>query len=226
MSRRLFVSTFLLSTAAVSGHVAIAQESPTCLDTLKTQKAITLFQVMECIQSIETQKSKSSDTTPVGTVVASLLEPQFFSLQVGDEPVADFSKKKWILADGGSVGGSQFAKLTGKQSVPDLRNMFLRGINPSGSRKPGDAENYATALPTTGTFSGTTALEGIHSHGGGAGASGVGDRFNAGGKDYVVIGLGITSPAGEHSHTFQVTGGGDQETRPVNVAVYYYVRIN
>jgi hypothetical protein len=35
-----------------------------------------------------------------------------------------------------------------------------------------------------------------------------------------------TQAAGDHSHTLEVNGGGDQETRPKNVALYFYVKIN
>ena len=33
----------------------------------------------------------------------------------------------------------------------------------------------------------------------------------------------LTSPSGHHTHT--VTAGGDRETRPVNVAIYWIIKL-
>jgi len=58
---------------------------------------------------------------PVGTVVASYLSPQQMKESYGDE---------WILADGLEVSTTTgFYNLTGKTKLPDLRGVFIRGLN-------------------------------------------------------------------------------------------------
>lgn len=166
------------------------------------------------------------DFAPVGTIVASQLPPVEFAKATGETEGDDFSKRTWILADGRKVTGTVFAKLTGDKAVPDLRGVFLRGLDPNGSRQAGDLEGYSTALPTANRFGGVTAKAGDHVHAGGMQLSKVGDRYNAGGQDYLVAVAANTLSGGEHTHVVDITGGGDPETRPVNVAVFYYIKIN
>ncbi len=104
--------------------------------------------------------------------------------------------------------------------------MFLRGIDPNTGRLPGTVEKYATALPITNAFVGQTSSNGDHDHKGGAVNSGSGDRYNAGGKDYAVVNVANTAKDGGHSHSVKIEGGGDIETRPTNVSVYYYIKVN
>jgi hypothetical protein len=105
---------------------------------------------------------------------------------------------------------TKYARETHGKRIPDLRGVFVKGIDTATSnRAAGSVEGYATALPTSKKFVGSTMN--------GAFASRVGDKYNAGGKDYIVLGVGPT--------TVDITGG-DDETRPKNVAVYYYIKIN
>jgi hypothetical protein len=102
--------------------------------------------------------------------------------------------------------------------------MFLRGIPKTGARVAGDSEAGSTALPKS-AFTGITSTDLPLTLPSAANPSGV-DRYNAGGKDYPVITSGPKQTLAAHFHTVIVNGGGDEETRPVNVAVYYYIKIN
>ena len=102
-------------------------------------------------------------------------------------------------------------------NLPDLRGEFIRGWDDSrgvdSGRSFGSNQSYATARPTN-NF--TTDNPGDHNHGynGGNLKSLQGD--NAGNDDYA-NGGGTTGGGGSHTH--QITGGGDSETRPRNVAL-------
>jgi hypothetical protein len=148
-------------------------------------------------------------------------------LTIGESEGNSLDKRTWILADGREVFGTKFAVVTQGKPIPDLRGMFLRGI-PAGSPRPaGDVQESATALPKTTPFSGVTSA-------GGAIApdqlprsalqSAV-DKYNAGGSNYWVIVSGPAKPVEAHTHTVSIAGG-DEETRPKNVGIFYYIKIN
>jgi hypothetical protein len=75
---------------------------------------------------------KPRDIHPVGSVIfSSLSEAEFLS---------EIKDGEWKLADGSNVAGSDWAALTGKTTLPDLRGRFIRakshssGNNPSGDK--------------------------------------------------------------------------------------------
>lgn len=187
---------------------------------------VTLYSQVSTVAESYVSAKLKQDFAPVGTVVSSVLPPDKFAIAIGEIEGDDLKRRKWILADGRDVTGTEYARKTGAKPVPDLRGMFLRGIDPGSSRNPGSIEKSATALPVNKAFVGTTTTGGEHDHKGGAAASGVGDRYNAGGRDYVVVNVTTTAKDGAHSHLVKIDGGGDEETRPVNVAVYYFIKIN
>jgi hypothetical protein len=173
-------------------------------------------------------------TTPVGTIIQSVLTPQQFQTAMG----ADGSK--WRLAAGGDCTGTAYATLTGATTLPDLRGSFLRMAGQSLSGWDGGALNGftedSTARPKN-AFTGSTNSAGVHTHGlwsrrmnaySGAGyspaAQTVGEGINAGGVTNV-SGRWMDSD-GSHSHTVQITGGGDAETKPKSYAVNYFIKVN
>lgn len=127
--------------------------------------------------------------------------------------------------------------------LPDGRGRFLRGVDEGEGNDPdassrtasntggntgdnvGSIQSYATALPNS---SFTTNSTGSHSHDistdsdatFSAGPTGAQTAYvyGADGNDGAVA---STQSAGSHSHTI---GGGDNETRPTNMAVYYIIK--
>ena len=171
-----------------------------------------------------------NSAVPIGTVIASLLNQTRLADVTNDVLPFDPRKSKWALASDQDVSGSEYAKQVAAK-VPDLRGMFLRGMNegrkdgdPDTTRAPGAEQPFATALPVT-EFALSKA--GSHQHyfdndsighvGKSSGSHGPGPAANP------AYGSGPMGAAGEHIHNIS---GGDKETRPKNVAVYYYVRIN
>jgi hypothetical protein len=138
---------------------------------------------------------------PVGSVIASYLSPQQMKETYGDE---------WILADGSEISTkTMLYQLTGKTRLPDLRGVFIRGLNvnrndgkedPDGqSRDVGDYqdddfERHQHKIQTAGIWHRSFQGEGGSPR----------TAFEAGGS------------TGD-------TGG--KETRSRNVALYYYIKI-
>ncbi|KAB1086502.1 hypothetical protein F4V91_08720 [Neorhizobium galegae] len=186
---------------------------------------VTLYsQVSDVITSSVFDRLRK-DFAPIGTVVSSVLTPEEFAKSIDENVGWQIKDRTWVLADGRAVEGTKFAIDTNGRTIPDLRGLFLRGIDTGGGRQAGSIEDFATALPRSSPFTGTTELTGAHTHAGGA-ALGGGDQFEAGGDDYRVLSVTTTQAAGGHSHALAITGGGDGETRPRNAAVYYFIKIN
>ena len=152
---------------------------------------------------------------PVGTVVASILDPVEFAKAAGDPDNFDLVKSKWKLADGSSVPGTDYAKLRGIKPLPNLCGVFLRGKkNNSAQIEMKDVEEI-----DLGFYRGDKV--GPHTHSIMVNNTGANVIYNLDpGIDYTI-----------GHHTFGpdrlVAGWNDgPETLPKNVTVNYYIRIN
>jgi microcystin-dependent protein len=147
----------------------------------------------------------------------------------------------WLLCDGRAVGRTAYPSLFAAIGVvygvgdgsttfnlPDLRGYFIRGFgtNSDGTASGSIAtkQGMATALPTT-ALTGTTNTTGSHFH-----YLDIANNLAGSGYSYET-GTAIsdtdgafTKFAGDHSHTVSINGGGDTETRPKNLAMYYYIK--
>lgn len=164
-------------------------------------------------RSITEEKLSPSILIPVGTVIQSLLPPDIHPVSVGDPQTFDPVVSRWVLADGErNISNTKYGKLTNQQFTPDLRGVFLRGINhgrsdiyqdPDGERPPGNLQNFAVQhheheIPI-----------GYHENPDVAGWA-MSHLNNAIGSH-----RGKSYPAGTAS-----------ETRPTNVAVLHYLKVN
>jgi microcystin-dependent protein len=121
-------------------------------------------------------------------------------------------------------------------NLPDYRGYFLRGVNSGSGRDPeaqsriapgtgssvsGDAvgtvQSFATSLPHNQFGSDYCAP---HSHTYPLEVDSC--RSDGASPTATWTGKSTTDPAGGHSH--QITSGGDMETRPVNIAVFWIIR--
>ncbi len=187
----------------------------------------------------------SLSNIPIGTVISSTLDFNVFSYETKNHVNQEFNpaSSKWAPADGRSVVGSNYARYYDR--VPDLRGQFLRGFNimystnqPAeilngldiGQRFERNRYSYqleSTKLPTL-PFSGATNTSGTHLHNFEA-VINTGSQANldTGGNSTMARGgHRNTAEAGSHQHTISINNGGDNETRPNNMAIYYYIRIN
>ncbi|HNY30655.1 MAG TPA: hypothetical protein PKO15_07195 [Fibrobacteria bacterium] len=162
------------------------------------------------------------DTTrqiPKGTIAAFLSEPE-------SDGYLPNSAKSWILAAGqADVNGVK---------IPDLRGQFLRGVDyivtgraatgldPDGTRKAGTTQNDAFQGHWHQNFRGSEKYSVLWRSGNGAGTGG---GLAAGTTQNDVNSFGsitITTPVAD---TVNGTPRTDSETRPKNVAVYWYVKV-
>jgi hypothetical protein len=184
-------------------------------------------------------------TLPIGTIVTSILDSGAFNKVAG---------AGWVLADG--RGGSfEYFSTTGNTNIPDLRGVFLRGVNagrtdgnqdPDASRLVGSfqtdsiiSHSHSGATSTNGshTHTGSTSLDGNHSHSmtfrdqsegyvsvRGTNWPGDGHAINSSTNGAHSHSVSVTAN-GDHSHALNINNYGGSETRPKNVAVYYYIKV-
>lgn len=171
-------------------------------------------------------ESASTPVVPVGTIIASVLPHEAF-----------LSSSVWVPADGRDISGSALQTLTGRSVAPDLRGVFLRGLNQFDSnqlsveptradpdRKPGDRAGSFQPDALAAHIHYTFADESVTKVGGPSidAVTSPGYRFNLNGAhDYRMAASGMEPTRGRTSPS-----GGSSETRPKNVAVYYYIKIN
>jgi hypothetical protein len=150
---------------------------------------------------------------PVGSIVASMLTESQFAQEVGDPPNFNLGTSKWTLADGKPVPGTRYAALRQNEPVPDLRGIFLRGKNHG--RNDGKGNSQEANL---GDFQDDQFEDHVH-------------EINRGGTEgshdgeYALPAYHNTGVPREPTN-YIVSGKHGNETRPRNVTVNYYIRIN
>lgn len=165
----------------------------------------------------------------LGTVIASVLDYDHLSKLTNDPKVINPQVSSWVPADGRSIAGSQLATITGNSNAPDLRGRFVRGLNeiysvgepalnkstadPDGdNRKPGDYQGDVLGYhshPASGHIMGSVCgSNGTHDVDGGS------DKWNC------------DPNLGDHNVVVSVQPYGGSETRPKNVSLYFYTKIN
>jgi phage-related tail fiber protein len=144
----------------------------------------------------------------------------------------------WLNCDGSSLSTTQYGKLynaigvsfgstgTGYFNLPDLRGVFLRGIDPKGAVDPDYAErtspvpgNATVVGPLVGSRQGQQVQN--HQHNWDANFGQISD----GGSD-LNIQLALNSPGNSPDLGTQPTtnvDGGGNETRPINMYTYYLI---
>ena len=189
------------------------------------------------LDKIEEAKKGVLDPLPPGTIIASVLKPELF--------LTNGREQKWRLADASSIppnceysnilqNMNNDVSIASTDRLPDLRGVFLRGLNagrndgkedPDGdNRLAGTYQSAATGRPNE-PFIGSTDTSGVHQHDFNAArdyTSGAGSHARAKPSGHTAQ----TEVAGEHQHQVTITDGGDNETRPANVSVYFYIKIN
>ena len=191
----------------------------------------------------------SGSAFPIGSVIAYLGNGSNF---------AGMEANGWFKCDGRSISGlsalsadekTAFTNILGGSSnLPDLRGNFLRGLD-EGRGFDDDRTTRTGGESTTGvrsyqgnkvqdhTISGSTNIDGNHTHTGSTGPGGHGTgtidveglspvptvAADNGGDHTHTLSI---NAAGNHSHTFSgsYTNTGGNETRPENIAVYWLIR--
>jgi len=133
---------------------------------------------------------------PIGTVMATMVQ-------------MDTLNEIWVLADG-RVATTEYFQATGNSNVPDLRGMFLRGLNVGRADGKEDPDpDFEGNIRIAGSYQADTLKS--HSHTEDLSTGDNVDIFNGG-------------PFGGN-HIVQTGKTGGAETRPRNMAVYWYVKV-
>jgi len=176
----------------------------------------------------------------VGTVVASTLAwPEFADatgdrvMRVDGKPIFDPKRHQWAPCDKRGIVGSHLEKRSGRAEAPDLRGVFLRGLNqfvPDES-KPVSAEQKDTGPARTEADIFQKENVGGHGH-----KVRITKAPSQGHTEHArtvysdadfpqrppLWHVGVPHGDGERGTDDNPTG----ETRPKNVAMYYYIKIN
>ncbi len=175
---------------------------------------------------------KKVELIPVGTIVSSVLSFDKFKLEVKDKELWNKETSMWSPADGRKIAGSRYAEILfaaepnqEKIRVPDLRGVFIRGLNnfdinynvaPSFPDQLDPDNDVNNEVRVGGSLQYDAIKNHVHPyydkgtiHTGDWGASEAGN-YNG----------------GETRNTQPQLKGNDHETRPKNVAVFYYIKIN
>ncbi|WP_281638395.1 hypothetical protein [Flavobacterium marginilacus] len=174
------------------------------------------------IPRVEVENNSSG--MPVGTIVTSVLDYPTFCKLNNQSEVLNLKKSKWAPCDGRSVAGSDYANYDAV--VPDLRGVFLRGLNdfkvplaPSINPQQADPDPDVKGNPRKEKSFQNDAIQ-THTHN-----FNTGGWYNNGNKGSGIGYVGVNWDQGRT--TTGPTGNvSEKETRPKNVAVYYYIRIN
>lgn len=153
---------------------------------------------------------------PPGSILPSMLSPAQFAAQAGDPAVFAPTDSRWALADGRDVTGSRYETAAGSSTLPDLRGMFLRGLNEGrsdGLQDPGGGARSAGDYQADDNKS--------HNHTNGA-------------YQYILQADGLftmfsvdNSPSEPNLRDkASLTASGGAEARPRNISVYYFIKIN
>ncbi len=164
------------------------------------------------VDDISGPTTESKFETPIGTIIASFLSFDRFREAAGENGVWKRTDK-WAPCDGRDVTGSKFATYS-QNITPDLRGYFLRALNSFDDDPPAGVQDVTRDI---------NRKVGNHQD----------DEFKRHGHDVITMngqtGIGpsrrpIEGNGGDNSHRTEETGG--DETRPINIAVYYYIKIN
>jgi hypothetical protein len=155
------------------------------------------------------------EAPPVGTVVASVLAPEEFFETV--------DRGAWAPAQGGAApAGSRYRQVVG-DTLPDLRGLFLRGLNtftPGAPRTDGNQDPDQRAVLS---IQGPAVQDHEHRL---AHIEEIGFHLPDGASATRIDAEKGTPTKGRRWPTTTLCTSCGRETRPRNAAVYYYVRIN
>ena len=185
--------------------------------------------VDEGIKKIRDEAAKANNQVPVGSVIA-------FAGPKANIPYG------WMLCNGKQIDKNQYYYESLRNSIgytyggsvqdgylllPDFNGLFLRGIDlkeindEDGTRIIGNIQEDSTKLPNNSFY---TNKDGNHQHV----YSAHDMSANRGGKDgYWYSSQTPRSPqtTGDSTHVHKINKGGDKETRPKNVAIYWIIKV-
>ncbi len=180
-------------------------------------------QLVEIQSHLEAIKNELPADVPVGTIVATLLSKGDFYKTL---PPAE--QMKWVLADGKQViANTKYFELTGESKIPNLQGYFLRGLDATGAIDP-DGRNRTPGHRQFDSFQGHHHLvdtkfstEIAMSKGQTAPLFYNGDETNGNPN---ALSASVRGPIADNKN--HGTPRISSETRPKNIAVNYFIKVN
>lgn len=110
-------------------------------------------------------------------------------------------------------------------AIPDLRGRFVRGVDSLSqvTNQIGENQEYLTALPQEGSAF-TSDVQGDHHHKIPQLPDDYETKDVAAGHDLAAWNSGKVTSSSSGRHTHYIDRGGDKESRPINVYVYYIIK--
>jgi len=212
-----------------SGGIKVGKRLPSFLMQVTCRRS----QINEITFTLQTEKGYVSDNsgptkssrfeTPIGTIIASYLSFDRFREAIGESTIWKTSSK-WAPCDGREVLNSAFSIYSSSSTVPDLRGTFLRGLNTFDINPPStvgpvsynqkDIEDRAVGSFQQDELKSHKHTLNVFRHPFAWGSA----------QDGVTVG-GYSNPQGAELTSDDNLSGG-LETRPKNISVYYYIKIN
>ncbi|MBI3137325.1 MAG: hypothetical protein HYZ15_01935 [Sphingobacteriales bacterium] len=160
----------------------------------------------------------SSKEMPIGTIIASFLNLEQFNVATKNNEkspggVWTSLKSKWSPCDGRPIPNSKFSKIANQTNVPDLRGVFLRGLNSFDPYYTVQPQDNSQLNPET-TSVGQYQRDELKKHNHNVPGNGNGQT----GWALENVGRTGTYPTSEYP--------GATETRPKNVSLFYYIKVN
>jgi hypothetical protein len=140
----------------------------------------------------------------LGDVRASILTEAQFQARVGTG---------WVLCDGRDITGSKVASITGNNTLIDARGRFLRGKN--------NGQTTALGNPSGEVAVGTYQTDAFQDH-----THNYSARLGAIQGDLVAGSLYLSRFITTQATTGAVSGTATNETRPRNITINYFCKIN
>lgn len=160
---------------------------------------------------------------PLGIIITSVLNYDQLCHVIGENALIKNATSSYVPCDGRNISGSKLSQATGKNEVPDLRGKFIRGLNVLYSvGQPEPFRPDQNGDPQDNRVVGDYQHDelGAHTH----------TASSTGGFAHSQSGMGIQSNSGHEvqfiAPDIAISPAGGIETRPRNVSVYYYIKIN
>jgi len=211
----LGVSQFLSWDALNKVDAEVEQMIPTLADTTGHFANVLQQKTEDLLDSL------IHPAAPIGVIVPSLLNYKEFLEVNGLSLPKNEQNAIWVPCDGRQIGknkGTYGAFFEGV--VPDLRGLFLRGVNDMGnahSTTPHQIQKHKNPdNKHAGEFQADEFKE--HRH---KGSYGYYKPAGVGGESFHLV----SSKNGQGRNDWSVQPDGGHETRPKNLTVYYYIKI-
>jgi len=167
-------------------------------------------------EKAQQQSGVVHNTSPVGSIIISILDYKTFS------ELNPNTFQNYVLCDGRTIDeNSTYYKVGKIKTAPDLRGLFMRGVNKMDENETEENVVSKIQMNPDNKIAGHFQPESFKSHNH-EGSYRYIQPHNTGGSSHG----NLMMWGGQGSQNFKLHDDGGKETRPKNMSVYYYLKIN